>query len=167
MEKRFSLDEVLEMAEELERNGAAFYRLAADTIGDSHMRTLLRDLAAWEEEHQKIFARMRAGLTGEQRSAEALDPKDKKTLYLRAMVDGNVFDLKSDPAELLKGKTTAEDILQIAVGKEKDSVLFYLGLKDFLPNAQERASVESIIEEEMGHIAFLNRELTTLHHQLM
>jgi rubrerythrin len=167
VKEHFSVDEILEMAEQLERNGAAFYRLAAEGMSDPHIRPVLRDLATWEEAHEKIFSRMRATLTGYLRSEKALNSKDKRSLHLRAMVDGNVFDLQTDPSELLSGRETIEDVLQMAVIREKDSVIFYLDLKTLLAETADRKSIDGIIEEEMDHIAFLNRELTTLHHQLV
>lgn len=167
MKEHFSVDEILEMAEQLERNGAAFYKLAAEGMSDTHIRAVLRDLATWEEAHEKIFSRMRATLTGDLRSDKALNAEDKRSLYLRAMVDGNVFDLQTDPSELLSGRETIEDVLQMAVIREKDSVIFYLDLKNLLSETADQKSIDGIIEEEMDHIAFLNRELTTLHHQLV
>jgi rubrerythrin len=165
--ERLSVGEILEMAEQLERNGAAFYRRAAEGIDDSHIRTLLRDLASWEEEHEKVFARMRAKVTGKKGEGKLLDPEDERSLRLRTMVDGNVFDLKGDPAGLIKGRETIEEVLQMAVRKEKDSAVFYLCLKSVLPDDADPSDIERVIEEEMGHIALLNREMATLHHQLM
>jgi rubrerythrin len=167
VKEHFSVDEILEMAEQLERNGAAFYKRAAEGMLDSNIRTVLRDLTTLEAAHEKIFSRMRATLTGDLRSEKALNPDDKSSLHLRAMVDGNVFNLQTDPSELLSGRETIEDVLQMAVAREKDSVIFYLGLKPLLATMADQKSIDGIIEEEMDHIAFLNRELTTLHHQLM
>jgi rubrerythrin len=167
MKEYFSVDEILDMAEQLERNGAAFYRLAVKEMAEPHMRTLLSDLATWEDEHEKIFARMRVALRGKVRSGKALDPKDKRFMQLLAMVDGNVFDLHRDPAQLLNGQETTEDILQVAVRREKDSVIFYLSLKNLLVNTADQKIIDEIIEEELDHITFLNKELTTLRHQLM
>jgi hypothetical protein len=48
----------------------------------------------------------------------------------------------------------------MAVIREKDSVIFYLDLKTLLAETADRKSIDGII-------AFLNRELTTLHHQLV
>ena len=54
-------------------------------------------------------------------------------LYLKAIADGNVFDMKKEPDEQLTGKETIEDILKLAIEAEKDSIVFYLGLKNFVP----------------------------------
>jgi rubrerythrin len=167
MKTSFSLDEILKMAEQLEKNGATFYRFAAKEISNPHISKLLRDLASWEEGHEKIFARMRATLKGKMQVRKASDPKDKSSLHLQMLFDGNLFDLKTDPIELIKDITTIDDVLQMAVKKEKDSVIFYLSLKNLLANRADRKIIDKIIEEEMDHITFLNKELTTLRHQLM
>ncbi|GAJ21204.1 unnamed protein product, partial [marine sediment metagenome] len=72
------------------------------------------------------------------------------------------FDLKKDPSEQLTGTETVEDILKFAIEAEKDSIVFYLGLKDFVPVKAGKHKVEAIIKEEMGHIAVLNRGLPAL-----
>jgi rubrerythrin len=167
LKKYFSVDEILEIAEQLERNGAAFYRLAVKEMAEPHIRTLLSNLATWEDEHGKIFARMRVPLRGEMRRVKDLDPKDKSFLQVLAMVDSNVFDLHTDPAQLLNGQESIEDILQVAVRREKDSVIFYLSMKNLLVNTADQKIIGEIIEEELDHITFLNKELTTLRHQLM
>lgn len=115
MKEYFSMDEILEMAEHLEKNGAAFYRLAAKEKTEPHIRKLLLDLATWEEGHEKIFARMRAPMREEVRRVKDLDPKEKSFLQVLAMVEVDVFDLHKDPAQLLNGQETIEDILQVAL----------------------------------------------------
>lgn len=83
-------------------------------------------------------------------------------MYLRAMADGHVFDIKADPAEKLTGRETPEDILQTAIGMEKDSIVFYAVLKECVPPKAGRGKVEAIIKEEMGHIVTLNKKLAAL-----
>lgn len=158
----FSADEAFEMAAQIERNGAEFYRKAAENVGEESTRKLLLDLAEWESTHEKTFAAMRAELKGEEKEATAFDPEGEAALYLRAMADGRVFDVKTDPASLLSGKESADEVLKTALGLEKDSILFYLGLRDMVPERLGRDKVEEIIKEEMGHIAFLNKQMSLL-----
>jgi rubrerythrin len=73
------------------------------------------------------------------------------------MANGHVFDLRKDPSKQLRGTETVEDILKLAINAEKDSIVFYLGLKDFVPARAGKDKVEEIIKEEMSHIAVLNR----------
>ncbi|MFP3869573.1 MAG: ferritin family protein [Syntrophobacteria bacterium] len=158
----FNVDEILEMAEQIEGNGARFYRRAAEIVENADLRALLLDLAAWETGHEKIFAGMRADLTEQERQPRVFDPDDEASLYLRAMADGHVFDVRVDPASLLSGEETAEEILRLAIGHEKDSIVFYLGLKEITPEKGGRQRVDEIVKEEMRHIGFLNKQIAAL-----
>ena len=67
MSMRFNADEVLQIAIDIERNGAAFYRRAAQTEQFALSRAALLELAAMEDEHEKRFVEMRQGLTEAER----------------------------------------------------------------------------------------------------
>ena len=56
----FNADEVFEMAEQMERNGAKFYRDAAENTADPSNKEMLIGLSKMEETHEKMFASMRA-----------------------------------------------------------------------------------------------------------
>jgi len=150
-------DEIFEIAEQIERNGAKFYRAAAKKF--SVIRQVLLDLAAQEDEHLKIFQDMRAQLTGKQQQPDVFDPDGQAQMYLRAMADGHIFDIKADPAKRLACQGTAENILKMALGIERDSIAYYVGLKEYVPVKAGRDKVEDIIKEEMRHIAVLNEKL--------
>jgi hypothetical protein len=120
-----------------------------------------------EVEHEKIFARMRASLSERERKAPVPDPDDQASAYLRAWADGHVFDVRSNPAEKLTGKEKVEDILRMAIALEKDSIVFYLGMKDAVPERLGRSKIDKVIKEEMSHVSSLSRELETLRHQLI
>ena len=158
----FNAFEIFEMAEQIERNGVKFYRKAAQGISDQEASRMLMDLADMEVEHEKTFADMRKQLSEREREPITFDPDNEVALYLQAMADGHVFDLKKDPSKQLRGKETVEDILKMAIEAEKNSIVFYLGLKDFVPSKASKDKVEEIIKEEMSHIAVLNRKLPAL-----
>jgi rubrerythrin len=157
----FNADEILGMAEQIERNGARFYEKAAEVVVDTGVRKLFLDLVVWERGHEKIFAAMRADLTEREREQTVFDPDREISLYLRAMADGHVFDVRREPAALLSGKETVEEILRLAIGLEKDSIIFYLGLKEFTQGKAGNEKIDGIVKEEMKHIAFLSRLIGT------
>ena len=158
----FNAFEIFEMAEQIERNGVKFYRKAAEGISDRDARQMLLELADMEAEHEKTFTDMRKQLSEEARELRVFDPENEMALYLQVMASGHVFDLRKDPSEQLSGTETVEDILKLAINAEKDSIVFYLGLKDFVPVKAGKDKVEAIIKEEMSHIAVLNRRLPAL-----
>lgn len=158
----FSADEIFEMAEQLERNGAGFYRKAAKGMPDKNMKNLLGELADMEVEHEKTFAAMRAELIGSDQLPDVFDPNDEVGLYLQALADGKVFDTKTDPSKQLTGKETPQDILNTAIGLEKESIVFYLGLEEYVPVESGKEKVRAIIKQEMSHVALLNDKLKVL-----
>ena len=81
---------------------------------------------------------------------------------MRVMADGNVFDTKADPAELVAAGSTPQEVLMTAIGLEKDSVVFYVGLKHSVSSKAGKDKVEALIGQEIGHIATLSLELDAL-----
>lgn len=158
---QFNADEVFEMAEQIERNGAKFYRKAADGAAGETSREMLLRLAAMEDDHERTFASMRAELSASERKPLVFDPEGETGMYLNAMADGYVFDVRTDPSEQLAGDESVEEVLTTAIGLEKESVVFYHGLKQLVPEAAGQARIEDIINQEMGHIALLSRELAS------
>jgi rubrerythrin len=156
----FNADEVFEMAEQIERNGGQFYRAAAKKF--PAVSKVFLDLAAMEDEHLKTFANMRAELSGTELEEPVFDPDGQAQMYLRVMADGHVFDVKADPVEQLATKNTPEEVLKMAIGVERDSIAFYVGLKEAVSRKAGKDKVEDIIKEEMGHIVTLNQELQDL-----
>ena len=152
----FTADDVFEMAEQLERNGAKFYRTAAENVSDPKSKELLIELAAMEDEHEKTFASLRADLTKAEKTTTVFDPEDESALYLRALADTRVFFEKEIDVSSMK------DILKAAILAEKDSIVFYLGMKDFVPGQLGKNRLDTIIKEEMGHIRILSKELVSL-----
>ena len=153
----FNADEIFEMAEQMERNGESFYKKAAASIQDAVQKELLLKLADMEVEHEKTFKNMRKDLSAAAKSATVFDPDGEAALYLRALVDTRVFFEKQVDV------SSMEKILKAAIEAEKDSIVFYLGMKNAVPEKFGQDRIEGIIKEEMGHIRLLSRELAQLH----
>ena len=158
----FNADEILAMAEKIERNGVRFYRQAAENINTPEARELLLELAAMEDDHEKIFSNMRAEIAKQKDRGVDFDPLDQSALYLKAWADNNVFDVESDPVKRLTGEETMEDVLKMAIGIEKESIVFYLGFKEALANKSDREKLEKILQEEINHIALLSAKLAEI-----
>jgi rubrerythrin len=149
----FNADEIFEMAERLERNGANFYREASHNVLDPQAKKMLIQLSQMEENHEQTYKELRANLKSDEKTATVFDPNNESMEYLRALADTRVFfeakiDLKS-----------MEEILKAAIMAEKESIVFYLGMKEIVQNSLGEKRIEQIINEEMGHITMLSREL--------
>ena len=153
----FNADDIFEMAERMERNGAKFYRTAAEKVADSSAKEFLLELAGMEDEHEKTFALLRADLSQKEKMATIFDPEGESALYLRARADTEVFFKKEIDV------SSMEEILKAAIMAEKDSIVFYLGMMQFVPEELGKDKLGKIIKEEMGHIKILSNELVSLN----
>ena len=159
MDLNFSPDEILKLAEQIEKNGIKFYtRAAEETKGEINIKDQFLKLADMEREHQKIFVYMLDKL-GEKRNTKIYDPEGHVILYFKAWVDRQIFDDNGKLAETLIKNRSVADILKIAIGLERDSILFYLGMKEMTEVKDSQQEIDYVIKEEMKHIAFLIKEL--------
>ncbi len=156
----FNAGEVFEMAEEMERNGARFYRKAASGRTGTAEEGQLLALAKMEDGHEAAFHALRTDLTGDGSPGE-LDTDSAAALYLDAFVAGHVFD-RGDPSTMIKGDESLGDIHRTAIGLERDSIAFYLGVRDLVPGDEGKGKVDLIIAEEMGHVRDLSAKLKAL-----
>ena len=155
----FTADDVFEMAEQLERNGDQFYREAAQNTDNPEYKKLLVGLADMEVQHEKTFVYLRSELLGNEKTSTVFDPQNESALYLRALADTKVFFEKEIDFSSMKS------VLKAAILAEKDSIVFYLGIKEMVPEKYGKDKLDKIIKEEMGHIKLLSKELVALKNQ--
>ena len=157
----FNADEIFQIAEQIERNGASFYRGAAKLDFDEGTKQKLLNLAEMEDAHEKTFTAMRKELSGQEVATHVFDPHGEVANYLKAMADSYVFQGSVAPEDLLSGKPI-EEVLKVAIGLEKDSIVFYLGIKESVPEKYGKEKIDKIIKEEMSHVTLLSGELKGL-----
>lgn len=165
MEIGFDPEQVFILAKRIEENGARFYRKAADMVESEEARKLLLSLAGWEDEHRDFFESLRTDIHG----LEPVDyrkfisrlfaPDDETVRNIQEWADSNIFLPDEDLSDRLKGDESLRDILEMAIQFEKDSIVFYTGLKQAMNVTKESDALAMIIKEEMRHLSVLNREL--------
>ena len=154
----FNANEVFEIARQIERNGQTFYEKAATVMSDPTAAKLMTDLAGMEKAHENLFASMQKTLSGSEVDETLYDPHDDAFVFLKGMADNCVFNPKEAPAAIFAGNPTVGQVLDLAIPREKDSVIFYEGIKVIVPEKFGRARIDDIIAEEMGHILMLSRQ---------
>ena len=105
---------------------------------------------------------MHAELSADDQEPPVFDPDGQAQMYLRVMADGNVFDTKADPVDKLADCETPQDVLRVAIGLEKDSIAYYVGLQASVSRRAGKDKIESLISEEIKHIALLSEKLDAL-----
>jgi len=153
MYHKFNAKEILEMAEQIERNGYQYYTKAANDVQGDDIKTFLLELAEMEVGHEKMFQEMKEQLTDKEKEDVVFDPNEETAMYLQALADSRVFYEKEiDTSSVI-------EVLKEAIVAEKDSIVFYLGMKDMVPSDKGKERIDHIIREEMKHIQVITNQL--------
>lgn len=154
----FSGSELVNIAIGIERNGLAFYQSLVKSEKDVMVRGAYKYLADMEEKHIETFHSM-LGTLGEYRPPEIY--AQEYSLYLKALVESAVFADDKVAREMAEKVTSSAEAIHIALGAEKDSILFYSEMRNLVPE-RDREVVDRIIEEEKSHL----RQLSELKKKL-
>ena len=91
-----------------------------------------------------------------EKTQAVFDPNEEMYLYLKAMADAHGGEGAPDAAARLTGDETMAQIVETAIGLEKESILFYIGLKDIVPPELGQEKIDAIIEDKKKHFAQLS-----------
>ena len=115
-----------------------------------------------QEGHDTGFADMRKELSAQMKEPATFDPDNEAAHYLQAMADARGTEGKISTNFTLTGEESIEEILNIGINAERNSVCFYTGMKELVPSAAGKEQVDTIIKEELSHIGILLKKLQTL-----
>ena len=151
----FTAGELFDIAVGIERNGVAYYDSLAQLSTDQELKQTYGFLADMERHHVEVFQKLRS----ETRSGAVVPQLDEAEYgsYLQALIDSYVFTDDQVARDMAKRAAGPAEALQIALGAEKDSILFYTEMRDLVPQ-REKEAVSGIIKEERKHV----RELSEL-----
>jgi rubrerythrin len=149
-------DDVFTMAVRIEENGNAFYKAAAEKTDNPQVKELFEKLARMEEGHIAAFKAMRSRLPGAFPADAVWDPEGLAESYLQTTADTHIFATE-EAARGLRGISTPLQALDMAIQFEKDSVAFFLGMKELLPDPSGKGEIDQLIESEMDHVRMLSK----------
>jgi len=147
-------DDVFGMAVRIEENGQAFYAGAAEMSNDPQTKELFQQLALMEEGHVKAFKALRSQLPGSDPADSVWDPEGLAESYLQATADTHIFTTETAKSRLAAARTPPETV-DMALQFEKDSIAFFIGMKEILPDAGGRTQIDALIKQEMDHYRML------------
>jgi len=149
----FSIDEIAEMALEIERLGAAFYEEALDHVKSEAVRDLFALLREEEEAHEEQFEEVIRSLR-EAPEGPALDAE--WTEYVRALTESRVFPNQAAVQAAVAGITDEASALHLALQFERETILFFHEMKTAV-SAEAIPILDALIEEERGHVRRLSQ----------
>ncbi len=142
-----SVKEILEFAVYIEERGYEFYIEAIKKFPDPRATKLFQYLADEEFRHEKVFKKLLA-LEGGLKAGEA-DPEYRA--YMKEFVKTHQLGDKEAIHAKLARLSTLDEILDLAIGFEKDSIILFSELKEMFAKGHTTA-VKKVIVEEMGHL---------------
>lgn len=157
----YSVNEIVELAVQIEHNGYAFYHEATKHKSlDEKSLNLLTTLRDQELNHEKTFLALR-------------DDEDLQNLtftqdwelvasYLKTIVESRIFNSENAAIKLATNAQNVKDIVDYAIQFEKDTLLFFHTIKDALVNPKAQSAIARIIHEEISHVLYLNDYKATL-----
>lgn len=152
----FTMDDLLEVAVKMEKNGEAVYRKSLKKIRQKALTDLLSWMAAEEAAHGRWFL--------EQKNRLALQPEEKALKemipeVLQDMMGENTLSL--DEVEFDKISTPLE-LLNTFIEFEKETIRFYELLEMFIEAEEVHKGLKTIIQEEKTHVEKLTDMATAL-----
>ena len=154
----FSGSELINIAIGIEGRGITFYDTMARSTKNAVAGEVFKYLADMEREHIKAFQGMLAEADKYQFPET---PTGEYTAYLQALVDSAVFTDDLVTSEMATKASSDIEAMELAMGAEKDSILFYYEMKDIMPQ-RAQPTVNKIIAEEKSHL----RQLSELKKKL-
>jgi rubrerythrin len=145
----FSIREIIDMAIQLEKNAETFYRAALAEMSTPSLESVLVCLADEEREHAEWFEKLKRAAE----EAKAVHEMGEISgAALRSLVGDQKFSLvEVDLSEI----ESAEELIELAVEHEKDTILFYQMLQSFIESPETTKELDEIIAQEDQHIKLL------------
>lgn len=151
----FSAGDILETAIQIEKNGAAFYDNLARATLNFQARSVYTDLLAQERKHQATFEQMLASIAAQQDGQRLFEDRSR---FIKSLAEGAVFSGQKVIADLAKRTLSDAEAIQVGIGFEKDSILYYIEMREIVRQV-DRDVVDRVIGEEKKHLSVLSELL--------
>ena len=148
----FAGSEVVDICVEIEKNGRWFYHALAEFAQEEEVRELALYLEGEEKRHQATFEKLRSTLKG-YRPVESYPGEYE--LYMKALADERVFTSDTVVKGMIEKVESDVGALTIAIGFEKDSILFLYEMHNLVPEP-EYGAIDALLKEEKSHLRQLS-----------
>lgn len=151
MGQLFRASELVELAVAIERNGEEFYTSLKESARDKKVREVFDWLAAEEKKHIGVFQ----GLVEPVKKYEPIETyPGEYEAYMKEVADSHVFVKRGAGKRLALELKSPSEAIGLAVRFEKDTILFFQAMRQFIPHVQHQ-TVDELTNEERKHIVKL------------
>ena len=150
MAKVFYISEVITFAIEREKESCGMYKELSETVQEQVAKDLFVQLMNEEEKHRVTYADLLSQVDPQRSPGVPTDTAEYEE-YMKYLIAEH-RTLSAPPAI---SPDNIGAIIDYAIDREKDAVLFYTGLEGFVAD-KDKATIKSIIKEEGSHIVKLS-----------
>lgn len=142
----FTLNDICNIAIQIERNGERIYRAAGKGCDDPRLAQVFNWLADEEMRHAQWFESLYlpAPVPPEHEDIESMGRS-----LLREMMKDQAFSLED---VRIQAVTDLAGLFELSIEFEQDTILFYETLRSFIEEADTVEQLNRVISEEHGHV---------------
>lgn len=144
----FTANEIVGISIQIEKNGRDFYNALTERYKDKDAVDLFKYLAGEEEKHIQTFQKILDSV-GKHEPQETYPGEYLE--YMNALAAESVFTEKAKGKEAASGAKNSTDAVNMGIGFEKDSIIFYQSMKKVVPE-HDYKTLNDIISEERSHL---------------
>jgi len=151
----FNEIEAAKIAQNMERQGLDFYERAASKASDPAVRDTFLQLAEDEKGHLASFQELEETLQDRRREGAGYADDPELGAYIDRLLDTQVFAEDGAVAHLAKQAQSDYEALAVAMKAERDAILFYREMLDFVDSKAANETFGRILDEEREHLRIL------------
>jgi rubrerythrin len=148
----FAGSEIVEIGIQIEKNGRDFYNIMANQSENLKAKELYKYLEGEEKKHIAAFQRILD-------SVQKYEPPEaypgEYFAYMNALASNYVFTQKDKGKEIAKKMFSDREAIDRGIGAEKDSIIFYEGMKKVVLEHEHKV-IDEIIGQEQEHLRKLS-----------
>jgi len=144
----FAASEVVEIGIQIEKNGRDFYGVLATQAKSPKAKDIFKYLAEQEEKHITVFQNILDKT--DKYEPQGLDA-DQYYAYMNALASESVFTKENKGKEIAQKIKNDKEAIEIGIGGERDSIVFYEGMKKVVPEYGQKI-IDEVIAQEQGHL---------------
>lgn len=144
----FAASEVVEIGIQIEKNGKDFYEALAKQAKNIKTKEIFTFLAGEETKHIETFQKI---LSSVENYAPPEAYPGEYFAYMNALAEESVFTQMDKGKEIARTVKNEKKAIDIGIQAEKDSIVFYGGMKKVIPEYDQKV-IDEVIAQEEDHL---------------
>jgi rubrerythrin len=154
----FNKIEAAKIAQSMEKNGLTFYQKAAAKAKAEGAKALFLQLVEDEKRHLAMFEGLEETLQANRRGAAGYADDDEIAAYIDRLLQTQVFAADGAVARLADEATDDVSAMATAMKAERDAIVFYQEMLDFVDSKDAQETFTIILLEERRHLRLLGEQ---------